>query len=126
QPHDHAAGGVGEIGMMTERLALVYIGQVDFDERNADTGQSIAFRHAGVCVGTGIDDDEIDTLGAGLVDPVDKPAFVITLKKLTLCATLVSQGPQTAIDILEGLMSVDIRLPGTQQVEVGPVKDQNM
>src|SRR5690606_40881334 len=79
-----------------------------------------------VCVGPGIDDDEIGALGAGLVDPVDKPAFVITLKKLTLCATLVSQGPQTAIDILEGLMSVDIRLPGTQQVEVGPVKDQNM
>ena len=53
---------------MAERFAGEHVGQVQLDERDADSEQGIAQRHAGVSESGGIDHDEGDTVLAGGVD----------------------------------------------------------
>src|SRR5690606_27049738 len=48
QPHDHASGDIGEIGVVTECLAPVDVGKMHFDKRNAHAKQCIAQRDAGM------------------------------------------------------------------------------
>ncbi len=91
QTNNDTASDVREIGVVTERLTTVNIGQMNFNKRNTDTGKRIPYRHAGMGVGPSIDQDEIHALGMGLMNSIDEPAFVITLKKMTLCAMLVGQ-----------------------------------
>ena len=76
QPH----GGVGQVGMVPERLALKDIGQMYFNERNAHSGQRIAYRDAGVRVGGRVDDDEIGAVASGSL----RKTVLLTLQCLGL------------------------------------------
>src|SRR5688572_1062791 len=57
QSADHAAGEVGEIGLLPEGFARVDVGQVDFYERDSGRRQGIAQCDAGVREAGRIDED---------------------------------------------------------------------
>ena len=62
---DDAGSQIGQIGMMTERLPLMNIGQVNLDERDRNRGKRIADRDTCMRVGSRIDDDEGNLVIAG-------------------------------------------------------------
>src|SRR5690606_35993023 len=86
QSGDHPDGQVGQIGVMTERLSLVNIGYMHFDERDGDRSQSIAQRDAGMGIGPGINEDVIGAVAARAMDAIHQRAFVIALKRRASCA----------------------------------------
>ena len=65
---------------MAERLAGVHVGQVHFDERDADPRQGVAQRDAGVGEAARIDDDERKSLRLRRMDPLDQRTFVVALE----------------------------------------------
>src|SRR5688572_31767781 len=61
---DHAHGEVAEVTGAAEGLARVGVGQVDFDERQADRGQGIAQRYRGVGEPGGVHQEEVGAVRA--------------------------------------------------------------
>src|SRR5215472_64219 len=55
---------------------------------------------------------------------VDDGAFRVGLEADHLAAQLAGAAAQEGLDLVEGGGAVDVRLPRTQEVEVGPVDDQ--
>jgi hypothetical protein len=65
---------------MTEVLALVHVGDVNFDHRSLEGVERIENRHRGVSVGGRIDDDGRRIL-AGFMDPVDQLVLGVGLQE---------------------------------------------
>src|SRR4030065_2015474 len=80
QTGHHADGEVGKMRMMAEGFACVYVGKMNFNERNGGGRQRIAQRNAGVGVARRVDNDEVDVVAGGLMDAVGQGAFVVVLK----------------------------------------------
>lgn len=93
--------------MMTKGLALVDIGQMDFDKRDVDPGQGIANCHAGMGESGGVDNDELHASGFCLVNLIDQHAFVVTLKAIDLNAMLFAELHGSLIDVIQPGMPVN-------------------
>jgi hypothetical protein len=109
---------------MPEGLAGVYVGQMNFDERDGHTGQRIADRDTGVCVGRRIDEDEIDPFAPGLLDTVDQSALMIALEAVDPHPGRRASFRQAAIDGVQRLLAVYGRLAAAQQVKIRSVQHE--
>ena len=110
----------------TEFLAGVYVRNMHLNRGDPGGFEGIKERDAGVGVGTGIQDDAVNSLKKALVDTIDERALVIALHTLdgnTLFLRVVFNGLDEGII---GLVSVDARLTNTEQIEVGTVQNVDL
>ena len=79
---------------MPEFLPGVDVRQVDFDGRNADSRDGVPQGDAGVGVGGGVQDDDIE-LPLGLLNPANQFTLQIGLAELDRCLELASARART-------------------------------
>src|SRR5574344_1672817 len=80
QSADHPYRHIGKVGVLTERLALVHVRQVNFDEWDAHRQQRVTQCDTGMGEGGRVDHDEVDALAAGGVDAFDQQVFGVALQ----------------------------------------------
>ena len=73
-------------------------------------------------VGTGIDDDGINS--CGLLNPGDNFTFMIGLTEIQSAGAGLGDGQAAPGDIRECICAIDIGLPPTKQVKVRTVDDE--
>ena len=73
--------------MVTKRLTLVNVGNVDFDQRQRDAQKSISKRNTGVAIATRVDNDDSNALGGGGLYSVNQGS-------LTVCLLYTSPSPR--------------------------------
>lgn len=123
------AGDGGEAGQagvahLTEVLARLDGADVDLNGGDGDGFEGVEDRHAGVRVGSRVDDDAVD-LAVGLLDLVDDAALVVRLEDLDLVKAL--RGACLLADLDQAVVvvaAVDARLANAEHVEVGSVDDE--
>ena len=98
---------------------------MDFHGRDGHSLQCIQNGHAGMGIGSRIDDDAvIDAVGR--LDGVHNGPLVVGLDKAHLDALGVAGGADKGQQGLVILTAVDGRLPQAQQIQIGPVDDQKL
>src|SRR5262245_15285496 len=106
---------------MSKRLARVRVREMDLDERQPDGEQSIPQGYAGCRERGRIEDGKPDPGGRGAVDPADEIGLRIALERDQLVTGLPGLLSQALLDGVEGIGSVNPRLPAAEQVQVGSV-----
>ena len=96
---------------------------MDLGERALDAQERVAQAHRGVGEAAGIHDRGVEVAP---LEPVDEGALVVRLEEGDIDAEVGRPGGDAGIDLGQRLPAVDRRLAGAQQVEVRPVKDQNV
>ena len=86
--------------MMTERLPLMYIGDVHLNARSGHARKCIGQGHRGVRVPTGVKQRSIGPLRRAL-QMIDKLALTVALEGANLVTVLLSRVGQFAFDLLE-------------------------
>src|SRR6516225_7252978 len=109
---------------MAETFPLMNVGQVNFDDRLLDRLQRVEKSDRGVAVGAGIDHDA-GKAGARFLYPVDQLTFMIALPAIGLQPQLAGMSAAGCLDIRQRVMAIDLRLAGSQQIEVGAVEDED-
>ena len=79
------------------------------------------YRNRSMCVCSGIDDNRCGIVDRFL-DPVDDLAFMVRLAEVDLKSQVCADPAASRGDVVERLEAVDLRLPSTQQIQVGPVQ----
>src|SRR3990170_5087826 len=97
---------------------------MDFDERDRHSRQGIAQGDAGMGESRGIDDYPSDLLLLGQLRPVDERSLVVALEADHRRTRKLRLSDQAAVDIRQGFATIDLRLAGTQQVQIGSMQDQ--
>ena len=93
QARDGSYCHVRKIGVVTERLATIDIGEMHLDKRNLDRYQCITKRNAGMSQPCRIYDDERRSLQFRSMYPLNEGTFVIALESFDLgTKTLAGQG----------------------------------
>src|SRR5688500_9046554 len=100
---------------MTERLALVDVGEVNVYDRQTREDESVAQGNAVVPQRGGVDQDGVRLSGLGL-DEVDNRALVVGLEAANLDAEFCGALGHRLLDPGERLAAVDLRLPPPEQV----------
>lgn len=126
QPADNSRRFIVEIAVMAPRFARMHIGHMALNERDAHAEQSITDSDRRVREATRVNDDGVDALLAGLLDAVHDAALVIGLEgedaEAQLGAALLDRG----VDLGERDGAVDLGLARAQEVEVGPVDEEDL
>src|SRR5690606_11114078 len=113
-----ASSDIRKPRMVAEGLARVDVGQERLDKGNACCQQRIAQGDAGVRKGSRIENDEVDAFGACRVDALDQFGFGIALQAQQVVSRSFRLFAQSCVNVGQGLLAVDIRFAGAQQVEV--------
>ena len=103
----------------------VDITQVDFNDGDGDPGDRVPDGEAGVGIRAGINDDGVERVGpGGLLDAVNNLALVIRLHRLD--RGIMGRGVfgNHPVEVIEGVGSVDFRLTGTEEIQVGAMYDE--
>src|SRR5665647_1443031 len=111
---------------MAEGFAREHVRQMDLDKRDPDGGQRIPHGHAGMGVGGGVDDDEIDLVPARLLNTLDEFGLGIALVGLEAGSGLLGRCGQPRLDRLQGVLAVVIRLADAEQVQIGAIDEQDV
>lgn len=72
-----------------------------------------------------IDHDTIHTLVPCFMNTIDQRALPITLERIKGSSSCRDLGPSCALDIRETGRAVDARFPGTEEVEVWSVQEED-
>lgn len=123
------AGDGGEAGQacvayLAEVFARLDGADVDLNGGDGDGFERVQDGHAGVRVGSRVDDDAVD-LAVGLLNLVDDAALVVGLEDFDLVKAL--RGACLLADLDQAVVvvaAVDARLTNAEHVEVGPVDDE--
>ncbi len=104
---------------MAKRLPGIYVTDMHFDHRRFNAGYRIPDSHGSVRIAAGIQQDTIISACPGAVQLIDDLPLYIALKirKFNL-RKVPFQGIQV---ICKSLVSVNLRLPRTQQVQIRSV-----
>lgn len=121
---DGGKAGQAGVAYLAEVLSLLDGADVDLDGGDGDGFEGVEDRHAGVRVGSRVDDDAVD-LAVGLLNLVDDAALVVGLEDLDLVKTLCSACLLADLDqAVVVVAAVDARLANAEHVEVGTVDDE--
>lgn len=74
--------------------------------------------------GSGVDNHAVDLIEF-FVNDIDDPTFMIGLKKKTADSSHSGVGLNLPVQLIQGHLSVNIRLPNTQQIQIGAVHNEN-
>src|SRR6516165_2601959 len=119
---DHTDRDVREIRLPAERLAGVRVRQMHLDEWQASGQDRIAQGNARVRESPRVDDEEGHTLRASLLDAVDELMLGVALEADQVVPRLTCDGRCAFLDRVQGLRSIDGRLPAPEQIEVRAVQ----
>lgn len=124
QSADHSHGFVGKIAVMSERLSGVYIRDMYFDKLEVAAHQGISQANTSMGQSPRID-NHIADLASCFVYAINDGAFVIRLKVLHLYAEFAALLDCCVLDICQGRAAIDVRLPGSQKIEVWAIDQEN-
>ena len=119
-----AGGDVAEITVVSKILAGKDVAQVNFDERDADGKQSIAYCNAGMRESTRIEQDEVHLVRSSLLYPIDDLVLGIALKALQFISLLSCEARQPALDLGQFGLAIDARLATAEELQVRSVYQQ--
>src|SRR5271163_1905103 len=122
KPRDHPVSAKRYIGAVAEFLALVYVRNVNFDDRRMEGIQCIEDRDRRMGECGGIDHDAGCDFSR-LVNPVDDLVFAVGLVKAKLKSELGGELAAVSLNIGKRLVTVDVRLSLAEQIEVGTVQN---
>jgi len=111
--------------MASELLPPVDIRKVHFHDGDGHSGDGIAEGERVVGKGARIHDDGLKPLVARALDPVHELPFVIRLAAHRLRPSALRVTLNLAIEPSQCGTSVHGRLACTQEIQIGPVKDQD-
>jgi len=97
------------------------IAEMNFDKRDGHAEQSVPNGDTGVRESAGIEQDEINAIGTGLLYAVNNFMFCIALEALQVVTAFLGGGGQFGFDIGQASVAVNVGLTGTQEVQVGAV-----
>src|ERR1035437_4411995 len=95
---------------------------MDLHERPTDPLESVAQCNAGMGQAAGVDDRPVKV---ALVESVDERALVVRLKGVDLESKLGTAFPESLFDLREGSVAVDLRFARAEQMQVGPLWDED-
>ena len=110
---------------MTERLALMHIGDMNFDDGALQRTDAVVERHTGVGIGTRIEYDAVVAIEeAHLLHLIDELTLDVALETGDLhIGELCLQRRQVA---LKRLIAIDAWLALSQQIEVRTIDNLNL
>jgi hypothetical protein len=106
------------------RLAGLRVREVHLDAGEPHRLDGVEQGQGRVRQGTAVEEEALEG-AARLADQVEERSFVVRLEPLDLDAELGGALRQAPVDVRERLFPVDFRLPGAQQLQVRPGKDQD-
>lgn len=124
EPRDAPQGGPCDPRTPTKRFSSVGIGKVDFDAGKGNGAHRIVKGDGRVREGTRIDQETIG-LGRSTADPIEDLTLMVGLTNLKKGPESRGFGLKTCMDVREGFVSVNGRLPGAQELEIGSRDTQN-
>jgi hypothetical protein len=107
---------------MTEGLASMDSGEVDFDEGHRHRGQCISQGNTRVRKRARIDNEESRSVGTGHMDAVDQGTFVIALEKGEVGLVQTRDIREFAFDLGQRASAVDRRFPIPSRFRFGPLR----
>jgi len=110
--------------LVPEFLPGMDVGQMDFDGGNGHGGNGIAQGDAGMGVGGGIQNDDIEVT-FGRLDPGDQFTFEIRLAKIHGHVQLGGAGTDRSLDAGQGVAAVNRGFALAEQIQVWPVEKQD-
>ena len=122
QTRNHRLGDIGYVAVMTKRFAGVYVGDMDLDARDIDSGEGIAQRDTGMRERGRVDNNELGAVGLGLMHRFDQFLFAVALQAGEFCAGALRLGLQAMIDFIEGFRTIDFRLASAEQIQIWAVQ----
>src|SRR5262249_57491688 len=102
---------LGDIGVLTERLAGEDVRQMHLDGRDGAGKQSVEHGDRGMREGAGIDDQSCRA-GSCLLNPRHQLALVLALPKLYPKPNLPAFTLPSSAHTVHTLLALDLRLPG--------------
>jgi len=102
------------------------VAQVNLHKGKRRGQQSISQGNGGVGVGTGIDQDTINLLRGRRLNGVHQDPFVVALHTIEPDTPLPGPRQQLRINLCKGNAPVDTGLTGSQQIQVGPMDNQDL
>jgi hypothetical protein len=110
--------------MLAECFARMDVRQMDLNKGDAGGGERIAQGHAGVGQAGRVNKDKGDFFLHCRLHPTDELMFGITLKKLdSMCGGMGLFG-ELAVNALQTVVTIVLRLAHTEQVEVRSIQDK--
>lgn len=123
KPADDTLADASRIGMVTERLPLVHIGDVNFNKRNTAARNRIAQGDTCVRPRPGIDHRSRAAAICQFADFIQERAFVIALEEAQFHVQGISRLTQRRLKIRERRRTVDPGLSLSKAVKVRSVKN---
>ena len=105
---------------LPEILPRMYITDMNFDDRGRNGRNSIPYCYRSVCVAARVKNDTIDGK-TGPLQFIDQLPFYIALKIAEPNGRIFFR--QLPIILLKSLAAIYLRLPRTQQVQIGAIDD---
>ena len=122
QAADHADRGLGNVGVLTEFLAAVDIGDVHLDHREIAGEQRVHQGDRGGGVAGRIDHDALGA-AAAFLHPGDQLALAVGLAEVDGEAEAVGGFGAQLLDVVERGAAVEMRLAQAEHVHVRAVQD---
>src|SRR5215207_1549159 len=99
----------------------MHVRQMYLDEGDAHSGERVTQRYAGMCISGRVDEDEINSVGAGALYAIDQLGFRIALKTVERHTQRSSLSFQFPLDARQGQGPVVLGLPTAKQIQIGAV-----
>lgn len=74
----------------------------------------------------GIYHNETIRLGPGVMNAFDQRSFMVALEAFKRDPIGLRQTRQSLVDVLKRLGAVDVRFARSQEIQVGPMQDENL
>ena len=94
---------------------------MDFYEWNIHRQKSVSQSDAGMCITRRIEDDVINRVIGSFLNGFDQRPFTVVLNMMQLMATGTRKSIQLFHDFIQTAMSVLVRLPAAQQIQIRTV-----
>src|SRR5579859_2349786 len=125
QACDHSPRGARRHAAGAELFAGVNVGDMHLHHRHRERLETIVEGERVVRQRPGVDDDPSRARGL-LLQEVDDLALVVALEQRNLAMTLACGFANQLVQVGQGAGAVDLRLALAQQVQVGPVDDDDL
>ena len=107
---------------MTKRFAGVYVGDVDLDARDIDSGEGIAQRDTGMRERGGVDNNELGAISLCLMHRLDQLLLAVALQTGDFGAGALRLGLQAMVDFIKSFRAIDFRLASAEQIQIWAVQ----
>ena len=125
QAANDADGYVREMGMPTERFPRMDVGKMHFDKGNGHGRQSVTHCDAGVGVAARVDNNESHSFVAGSLDAIDQVTLMVALEGNQFNRSSLGLFCERCIDVPKGIQPIDIRLSGSEKIQVWTMHYEN-